>query len=60
VKLVFTTDPKVSVKGANVIVTDTWISMGQEAEAKKRKLDFAGYQVSNRRLSVYLSSSVVF
>jgi ornithine carbamoyltransferase len=48
VELVFTTDPKVAVKGSNVIVTDTWISMGQEEEAKKRKIDFAGYQVMNR------------
>lgn len=45
VKLVFTSDPKVAVAGANVVVTDTWISMGQEEEAKKRKIDFAGYQV---------------
>jgi ornithine carbamoyltransferase len=45
VKLLLTTDPKESVKGAHVVVTDTWISMGQEEEAKKRKLDFAGYQV---------------
>lgn len=46
VELVFTTDPKVAVKGSNVIVTDTWISMGQEEEAKQRKFDFAGYQVT--------------
>ena len=45
VKLVFTSDPKVAVAGANVVVTDTWISMGQEEEAKQRKIDFAGYQV---------------
>jgi ornithine carbamoyltransferase len=45
VKLAFTSDPKVAVAGANVVVTDTWISMGQEEEAKQRKIDFAGYQV---------------
>jgi ornithine carbamoyltransferase len=45
VKLMFTSDPKVAVAGANVVVTDTWISMGQEEEAKQRKIDFAGYQV---------------
>lgn len=44
-KLLFTKDPQVAVSGANVIVTDTWISMGQEEEAKQRKIDFAGYQV---------------
>ena len=45
VTLLFTNDPTVAVNNANVIVTDTWISMGQEEEAKQRKIDFAGYQV---------------
>ena len=39
VELVFTTDPKVAVKGSNVIVTDTWISMGQEEEAKQARTE---------------------
>jgi ornithine carbamoyltransferase len=34
-----------AAKGADLIVTDTWTSMGQEAESKKRIADFAGYQV---------------
>ena len=42
VTLTFTTDPRVAVTGAHVVVTDTWVSMGQEEEAKKRKNDFAG------------------
>ena len=42
VTLTLTTDPRVAVTGAHVVVTDTWVSMGQEEEAKKRKLDFAG------------------
>lgn len=42
VKLTLTNDPIESVNGANVVVTDTWISMGQEEEAKKRKIDFKG------------------
>jgi ornithine carbamoyltransferase len=45
VQLTFTTDPMEAVTGSNVVVTDTWVSMGQEEEGKKRKLDFAGYQV---------------
>ncbi|KAL4071973.1 Aspartate/ornithine carbamoyltransferase [Scleroderma yunnanense] len=40
------TDPKEAVKGADVVVTDTWISMGQEAEKAQRLQDFAGYQVT--------------
>lgn len=39
-------DPKEAVKGADVVVTDTWISMGQEAEKAQRLQDFAEYQVT--------------
>ncbi|KAJ7068553.1 Aspartate/ornithine carbamoyltransferase [Mycena amicta] len=44
----WTSDPKDAVKGADVVVTDTWISMGQEAEAEQRYKDFAGYQVTEQ------------
>ena len=43
--LSFTNDPKVAVKNADVVVTDTWVSMGQEEEKAKRLKDFAGYTV---------------
>ncbi|KAE9392767.1 ornithine carbamoyltransferase 1 [Gymnopus androsaceus JB14] len=36
-------DPKEAVKGADVVFTDTWISMGQEAEKAQRLKDFEGY-----------------
>jgi ornithine carbamoyltransferase len=39
-------DPRQAAKGANVIYTDTWVSMGQESEKQKRLADFAGYQVN--------------
>ncbi|GAP14583.1 ornithine carbamoyltransferase [Longilinea arvoryzae] len=45
-KLTFLRDPHAAVKGAHVIYTDTWTSMGQEAEAKKRELVFPPYQVN--------------
>lgn len=38
--------PHEAVKGAHVIYTDTWTSMGQEAEAKKREQVFPPYQVN--------------
>lgn len=38
--------PEEAVKDADVLVTDTWVSMGQEAEAKKRLRDFEGFQVT--------------
>ncbi|MHA2364128.1 MAG: ornithine carbamoyltransferase [Candidatus Hodarchaeales archaeon] len=44
--VLWTNDPKIAVNGADIIVTDTFISMGQEEETKKRKNDFKGYQVN--------------
>lgn len=42
----WTEDPKEAVQGADVVVTDTWISMGQEAEKAERLEAFQGYQVT--------------
>lgn len=42
-----TTVPEDAIKDADILVTDTWVSMGQEAEAKKRLEAFAGYQITN-------------
>jgi ornithine carbamoyltransferase len=41
-----TTDPKQAIKDADVVITDTWASMGMEDEKEKRAKDFAGYQVN--------------
>ena len=40
------TDPIEAVRGAHVVYTDVWASMGQEAEAQSRAKAFAGYQVT--------------
>lgn len=46
-----TRNPHQAVKGADVIYTDTWTSMGQEAEAKKREQVFPPYQVNQHLVS---------
>ena len=45
-----TTDPYEAVKGADVVYTDVWTSMGQEKEAEKRHKAFSGFQVDARML----------
>ena len=42
-----TNDPAQAVSRADVIYTDTWVSMGQEAEKQKRRQDFAGFEVNS-------------
>ncbi|KAF8175773.1 ornithine carbamoyltransferase [Pholiota molesta] len=44
--IVWSDDPAEAVRGADVVVTDTWISMGQEAEKAERLKAFQGYQVT--------------
>ena len=47
-----TTDPTEAVVDANVIATDTWISMGMEEEAEMRKADFAGFSVDQKLMDL--------
>ena len=50
-KLEWFEDPIEAVKNADIVVTDTWASMGQESEHDERKKIFAPYQVNNELLS---------
>jgi ornithine carbamoyltransferase len=40
-------DPTKAARGADIVVTDTWASMGQENEKSQRMKDFAGFMVDN-------------
>jgi ornithine carbamoyltransferase len=44
-------DPHAAVKGADVLYTDTWASMGQEAEHARRVKDLEGYQIDDALLA---------
>lgn len=44
-------DPVHAVKGAKVVYTDVWTSMGRESEARERFKAFEGYQLTRRRLA---------
>jgi len=51
-------DPAAAVAGADVVVTDTWASMGQEEEHAKRLVDFAGYSVDDTLMDKADSSAI--
>jgi len=52
-------NPKDAVHDADVIVTDTWVSMGQEEEKARRIKDFAGYRVDKELLAAAPDRAVV-
>ncbi|GGG84619.1 ornithine carbamoyltransferase [Paenibacillus radicis (ex Gao et al. 2016)] len=52
-------DPKEAVADADIIYSDVWASMGQEAEQKERELAFANYQV-NEELMKYANKDYMF
>jgi len=47
-----TEEPQLAVSGADIVYTDVWTSMGQEAEAQERRAIFANYQVNGELLSL--------
>jgi len=52
-------EPKEAAKNADVIYTDVWASMGQEAEAAKREKVFKNYQVNDNLLKLAKSDVLV-
>ena len=50
-KLLLTEDPKEAIKDADVVYTDTWVSMGMESEKEERIKVFMPYQVNSELMS---------
>ena len=57
-KIVICNDPKEAVAGADVVTTDTWVSMGQEDEKDKRVKDFNGYIVDSSLMSLAKDNAI--
>jgi ornithine carbamoyltransferase len=49
-RFLYTNDPVEAAKGADIVNTDVWASMGQESEKEERKKAFAGYRVDKELL----------
>ena len=54
-----TSDIKTAISSADVVYTDVWASMGQEAEAEERKKIFAGYQVNEENMALANDGAMV-
>lgn len=51
-KIEITHDPKEAVKGADVVYSDVWASMGQKEEAESRRQAFQGFQVNEELMNL--------
>ena len=51
-RILQTVDPQVAVAGTDVVYTDTWVSMGDEREGKKRLKVLKNYQVTNKLMGL--------
>ena len=58
-KFTLTSSPAEAAQDADVVYTDVWASMGQEGEAEKRKIAFAGYQVNDEIMAVAKPDAMV-
>ena len=52
------TDPNNAVSGADVVVTDTWVSMGQETEKAERLKVFESYRVDSAMMALAKSDAI--
>ena len=58
-RFTMTDKPLEAAKGADVLITDVWASMGQEGEAEKRRIAFNGYQINDDVMAVANDNAMV-
>jgi len=58
-EILCTEEPRLAVSGADIVYTDVWTSMGQEAEAQQRRQIFDGYQVNSELLSLAREDAIL-
>jgi len=58
-RVTVTHDARAAVRGADVVYTDVWTSMGQEAEADARRKAFRPYQVNEQLVSLAAADALV-
>jgi ornithine carbamoyltransferase len=51
-EILLTDDPRRAVAGADVVYTDVWTSMGQEAETERRRRAFVGYCIDREMMAL--------
>lgn len=54
-----TNDPMKAVENADIVITDTWASMGQESEKEQRMKAFQGYQVNDELMAAAKPGAMV-
>jgi ornithine carbamoyltransferase len=58
-KIIVTEDVKAAAKGADLLYTDVWISMGKEAESAERILHMTGYQINKTMVNLARPDALV-
>lgn len=58
-KFALETDPFMAASGADILITDTWTSMGEEAEKEERKKTFKDYQINRQLLAAANAGAMV-
>ena len=58
-KFALETDPFMAASGADILITDTWTSMGEEAEKEERKKIFNDYQINRQLLAAANAGAMV-